>query len=319
MPIDAENRIEVSVVIPTWQRKEELAVTLDRIMQCDPLPAEILVHVDAGDIVTGPWLRAVHPDVQLLESEQQVGPGGGRNKLIRAAKEPIVVSFDDDSYPLDTDFFRRIVAVFNAFPQAALLSYSIIHRDEEIIPLSAHAGWTSMFTGCACAYRRDVFLTLDGYLDLPVAYAAEEADLAIQLYAANQRILCTSWLRVFHNTYRLHHESARVNAGTITNLALLAYVRYPASMWGYAAIQVLNRIRYSIRMGRYAGILTGISRIPGRIWHFRTFRRPVGRSVMKRYLEQRATIETTEWPGELAHYPESVTPICPTSAGVPHV
>lgn len=281
----------ISVVIPTWKRLDALAVTLDRLAACTPPPDEIVVHVDAGDDDTAPWLREHHPEVRVITSDTQVGPGGGRNKLIRAARHPLIASFDDDSYPVDPDYFDRLRDVFATFPDASVVSCTITHKNEQIGDARREAAWTSTFVGCGCAYRRDVFLQLDGYLDLPIAYGAEEADLAIQLQAIGQRVLHSHWLRVFHDTLNQHHESPRINAAKIANIALLAYVRYPASMWSHAALQVMNRVAYSLRNRRFEGILQGLRAIPTTIWQHRGLRQPVSREALRRYLEARSLRE----------------------------
>ena len=91
----------VSAIIPTWKRLNHLKETLQKLDACDPAPAEIIVHVDAGDTQTAPWLRENRSDVQVLTSNQQVGPGGGRNRLMATVQQPYVASLDDDSYPLE--------------------------------------------------------------------------------------------------------------------------------------------------------------------------------------------------------------------------
>lgn len=39
----------ISVVIPTYNRPEDLLKTLREISACDPCPEEIIVHIDAND------------------------------------------------------------------------------------------------------------------------------------------------------------------------------------------------------------------------------------------------------------------------------
>src|SRR5690606_27675631 len=100
--------VPISVIIPTWRRTEELLNTLGKLSECTPLPGEILVHVDAADEVTLGSVRAQFPHVRIGQSLQTMGPGGGRTKLMNKAKNEVVVSFDDDSWPVDHDFFGRV-------------------------------------------------------------------------------------------------------------------------------------------------------------------------------------------------------------------
>src|SRR6185369_4964106 len=172
-------------------------------------------------------IRAAFPDVRVLLSEERLGPGGGRNKLMVAATCELVASFDDDSYPIDADYFARALELFDRHPNASLICAALFHRGETIALDARDAQWTADFSGGACVYRRSVFLDAGGYVPLRVAYGMEEVDLALRLHSRGARILTTSWLRVFHDTDLQRHDDAQVTAGSIANVALLTYLRYP--------------------------------------------------------------------------------------------
>ena len=79
-------------------RKETLTETIGRILECDPAPDEVLVHVDGGDATTAIVVREQFAEVTVLESARRLGPGGGRSALVATARNKIVASFDDDSF-----------------------------------------------------------------------------------------------------------------------------------------------------------------------------------------------------------------------------
>src|SRR5688572_19535846 len=93
----------LTAIVTADRRVDELLSTLRIISQCAPPPAEIIVHVDEGEQACATAVRRAHPDVRLLVSDDRIGPGGARNRLIAAASHAIVASFDDDSYPFDSD------------------------------------------------------------------------------------------------------------------------------------------------------------------------------------------------------------------------
>ena len=93
------------------------------------------------------------------------------------------------------------------------------------------------------------------------------------------------YLRVFHDTDLSHHKSSEINAAAISNIALLAYLRYPFSYLPYGFLQLLNRIAWCIKMGRFRGILTGLIEIPFRLWTFRSFRSSISHNRLRKILD----------------------------------
>jgi GT2 family glycosyltransferase len=277
----------ISAIITAYERIEQTLATLRIIQSCTPPPDEVLVHVDANRRDCEEAIRKAFPAVRILRSKEQVGPGGGRNKLVDAAKFEFVASFDDDSYPIDSDYFARAAKLFERFPDAAVICAALYHVGEAIGLDDRHAEWTADFSGGACIYRRRAFLDAGGYVPLPVAYGMEEVDLAIRLHSRGGRILTTRWLRVFHNTNLERHADPSVTAGSIANLALLAYLRYPVSLWGIGVGQCANRLLWLLRHGRRRGILKGVTMIPAHLWANHRYRLPVSKNTVRSYLALR--------------------------------
>jgi GT2 family glycosyltransferase len=277
----------ISAIVTAYERIEQTLATLRVIQNCIPPPAETLVHIDANQIACENALRDAFPTVRILRSDTQVGPGGGRNKLVAGARFEFVASFDDDSYPIDSNYFARALEIFEKFPEASLVCAALYHAGESIGLDARTAQWTADFSGGACIFRRKAFLDAGGYVPLPVAYGMEEVDLAIRLHSHGGKILTTPWLRVFHNTDLKRHRDPRVTAGSIANLALLAYLRYPVSMWGIGLGQCANRLLWLLRNGRRRGIVKGVTMIPGHVWTNHQYRLPVSGKVVRSYLALR--------------------------------
>src|SRR5689334_1850551 len=277
----------IAAIVTAYERIEQTLATLRVIQSCVPRPDEVLVHVDANQVACEQAIRDAFPSVRLLRSVEQVGPGGGRNKLVEAAQSEFVASFDDDSYPIDSDYFARALRSFEKFPEASVICAALYHAGESIGLDEKSAQWTADFSGGACIYRRKAFLEAGGYVPLPVAYGMEEVDFAIRLHAQGGKILTTPWLRVFHNTDLKRHGDPRVTAGSIANLALLAYLRYPVSLWGIGAGQCANRLLWLVRHGRYDGIARGLTMIPGHLRAHRKFRLTVSNRAVRSYLALR--------------------------------
>lgn len=282
------NTCNVTVVIPTYCRANQLLKTIEKILSCNPYPDEIIVHIDGDDRETEEVLLSSSlTAVSIVCSSEHVGPGGGRNRAIAQAKNSLVASFDDDSYPIDTDYFQRLLILFQLFPDAAVIGASIYHLDESVAADSFSAAWAAEFIGCGCAYRKKVFLQMQGYVPLPVAYGMEEVDLALRLHHAGWSILSSNWLRVFHDTRLEHHAKPHINAASISNQLLLAYLRYPILFWGLGVIQCLSRILWLIRHGRVAGIVKGLCITPALIQQHHDYRQIVSAKSLLSFLHLR--------------------------------
>lgn len=280
--------VAVTAIVTAFRRIEQALETLRRIEACRPAPDEILVHIDANQEACAEAIRSAFPHLRVLRSTYPVGPGGGRNKLVAEARNELISSFDDDSYPLDADYFWRARASMQAFPKATMIGASIFHRGETVTADQMVVSRTASFMSGGVVFRRSDFLAAGGFVPLVVAYGMEEEDLALRFIERGLVLLTSPWLRIYHDSDRSHHTSAAVTAGTISNLALLAYLRYPTRCWSYGVLQVANRVLWSIRMGRFAGIARGLASIPRHLWRHRHLRAPVSMQAMRSRREARA-------------------------------
>lgn len=281
------DRGRVTALVTAYARTDETLRTLQTIVSCVPPPAEVLVHVDGGADTVAAAIQHAFPNVRVLTSRTHVGPGGARNLLVKEARQPFVASFDDDSYPMDPDFFGRIGDLFDAFPDAWVLAARVYHVNETVEPPRSVAEWAADFSGGGCAYQRERYLDVGGYVPLPDAYNMEEVDFALRLHAKGGKVLGTPWLRVFHDTDRARHADPSVTAASIANLALLAFLRYPAHLWAIGLAQCANRIQWLMRNGRRRGILAGVADIPARLWRHRAQRHTLPAAAVRSYFALR--------------------------------
>jgi len=273
--------IPVSVVIPTFRRCDLLAETLKSLRRCHPPPGEILVLVDYGDQETRSFLEPKFPDVRWIEAKERLGPGGARNVLLAVARYPYAACFDDDSSPIDLDFFADVRLLFEENPHAGIIAAGAIVHDDEPVPVRTRVVVpVAKFVGCGAVVRRSAFLETRGYLPLELAYGAEEVDVSLQLLDKGWAILRSDALRVRHRTSRAHQATPEITSAHIRNIALVGYLRYPLLLWSLAAAQVGRRVIWSLRNGRSAGVAHGLASIPRSIWRHRAQRAPVKARVI---------------------------------------
>jgi GT2 family glycosyltransferase len=274
----------ISVLIPTWRRAEQLAGTIHNILSCSPRPAEVIVHIDAGDDVTEPLLsRTFGTEVKILKATRPRGPGGGRNLLIRAATQSFFASFDDDSRPLREDYFARMAELLKANPDAAVIGASIVYDRHCRDTPPGEVRCAPSFEGCGHVGRVKAFKEISGYVPLRYAYGMEEVDVSLQLLDRKWRILSAPHLSVFHDTDLSHHVSPGVNGSQIRNTALKAFLRYPIRYWPLGLLQTFKRVSYSLRNRRFKGILGGLLSIPFACFRYVEFRSTVRPETIRFY------------------------------------
>ncbi len=273
--------VAITAIVTAYDRIDQTLFTLKRLAACQPAPDEILVHVDAGGQACADAIRAQFPQLRVFESQTPTGPGGGRNKLVSEARNEIVASFDDDSYPFDSSYFERARRLMDEHREAALIGANIIHRGEPVIDDIHAVIQAASFISCGVVFRRADFLAAGGFVPLTVAYGMEEEDISLRLIEGGKQLLKSSRLRVFHDTDLNHHKSALITSGSISNLALLAFLRYPLAYWPYGALQIANRVFWCLRVGRLAGIATGLASIPAHLIRHRHLRQPVSNQTMR--------------------------------------
>ena len=278
---------QVTAIVTAHKRIEQTIETLRKIQQCVPPPSEIIVHVDANQTACRDAIAQAYPNLRILLSVGTIGPGGGRNRLIGAAANELVASFDDDSYPLDQDYFQRVVDLAESFPDAAIIGNMIIHLNEPVRDLQDRHWWSSDFCGAGAVYRRSAFLATTGYVPLPLAYGMEEVDIAIRLWSLGRKVLMTEALRVFHDTDLKRHADPRITTASIANIALLVALRYPVVLWPLGCGQIANRIRWVLANGRFAGTWSGIMQVPSHIWLHRRYRQVLPARKVLEYLSLR--------------------------------
>jgi GT2 family glycosyltransferase len=280
-----DSTVPISVIIPTYNRGMAVLSVLDKIQECDPKPTEILVHIDLSDGILERELNRRFPNTTVLESPIRLGPGGGRHRCLLACNTPYAVSFDDDSYPVDTDFFSSVEQLFSEHSRVAVFEANVWHRNEPAKVRTKSLVPIPSYIGCGYAIRVAAYRQVRGHLPRhPVSYGMEEMDLSLQLFEAGWHILQAGNLRVFHDTELKHHQSSEITSGTIANVGLYAFLNYPVVGWGWGVMQMVNKIAYCIRMGRIRGICSGLLRIPGDCYCNRKYRKPVAWHTLRRFL-----------------------------------
>lgn len=252
MPDSETDGLTCGVMITTHDRREVLARTIGELKKLEPPPHEILVCSDGCTDDTEDFVRESIPSVTLLVNRHARGSVKARNQLMRKASSDIVLSLDDDSYPIQADFLTRVSALFAADPDLAVLTFpqlsdefpESLDRNDFGPPLNVGS-----FVSSGAAIRRDLFLRLGGYMSM-FYHAYEEPDYAVRCVNAGRTIRFEPSLLVRHhftgvgrNEIRTHHFHSR-------NEFWSSVMRCPMPhVIAVAGFRWIRQLGYAIRRG----------------------------------------------------------------------
>jgi GT2 family glycosyltransferase len=197
-----KRRVETTIMITTRNRIADLGHTLDVLQSLDPPPLEVLITADGCTDETAIVVRERFPQYRLCINDHSIGSVPSRDRMIRDAQGDLIVSLDDDSYPLDTNFLARLPEMFDAHPDAAVLTFSEL-RDGGVYSTGSRTPhskghYVSAYPNCAAAMRRDVYLESSGYPPFFV-HAYEEPDYALQCYGAGYAVWFEPSITIRHH------------------------------------------------------------------------------------------------------------------------
>jgi len=197
-------------MIATRNRCEELRRTLRKLSELDPMADEVLVCADGCTDGTAEMVRREFANCVLFENQKRCGSVFSRDRMLRTASGDIVLSLDDDSYPIDSDFLSRLATVFGAHPEAAVIAFAELRGEKEVLagPTAdlSKGQYVSAYPNCAAAMRRSLYGAPSKFPRF-FYHMYEEPDYALQCYAAGYGVWFEPTLRVRHHLTNAQRQS----------------------------------------------------------------------------------------------------------------
>ena len=119
--------MNISIMITSLNRSDELLRTLPKVEALDPPPAEIWVVADGCTDDTVECIKRHHPQVKLIEHEKSMGSVASRVEVMEQVSGDLVLALDDDSYPEQNDCLGKLSEWFEQNPKLASCNFSSTH------------------------------------------------------------------------------------------------------------------------------------------------------------------------------------------------
>jgi GT2 family glycosyltransferase len=258
---------DVTIVIMTRDRIDELRRTLRRHIELHDPPRIIVVDNGSGD-GTPAAIRREHPGVEVVEMGHNAGVGA-RNRGVELATTAYVAFADDDSW-WAPGALEQVVAAFERHPELGALTASVVVEpmgtDDPLTevmaasPVEGDPGLPGVpvlgFLACATAVRREAFLAVGGFNER-LHFGGEEQLLATDLAAAG-------WAIRYLDEVQVHHEpSTRRATGwrrrrDLRNTLWFLWLRRPAGSALRRSVRLLGHADVRTAVAGFASALLGV-------------------------------------------------------------
>ncbi|MCU0226655.1 MAG: glycosyltransferase [Bryobacterales bacterium] len=218
---DGGSRPPCSIIIPNWNGKDLLERYLPTVVAaCDfNLGDEVILVDNASTDGSAAWIAAHLPMVRILQLQTNQGFGGGSNRGVQAAVNPIVVLLNSDMR-VEPDFLHPLLQPFieaDVFAVAAQILFTnptkrreesgltFAHLSAGRIQLGHHVdGIEDTLKPCfypgggSSAFNRDMLLELGGFDPIYHPFYLEDTDLGYEAWRRGWRVLFQPASIVYH-------------------------------------------------------------------------------------------------------------------------
>ncbi|MEQ1747878.1 MAG: glycosyltransferase [Prosthecobacter sp.] len=229
-------------MITSRNRSDDLRRTLNRLGKMTPLADEIIVTADGCSDGTVAMIGSQFPHCSLLVNEPGQGSIYSRDQMLRMASGDLVVSLDDDSYPVDDDFFDKLNPLFAAHPEAAVITFPELRDDETFVPAfkspQTPGHYVSAYPNGAAVMRRADYLKTSGFPAF-FSHAYEEPDYALQSYDHGKAVWFEPSLVIRHHLSKTNRDNLRTHHLNARNELWSVWMRCP---WPWLPLVTLYRV-----------------------------------------------------------------------------
>jgi GT2 family glycosyltransferase len=232
----------VSVIIPSYSRRDDLCHCIDSILSQTSVSIEIIVVDDCSKDDTSEVLRRNYPDVRLISCVRRYGPSHLRNLGLKEAKGAFILFLDSDVVLPKQDIVWRMVQtlsrdlkigeiggeipVYRNIMDAAIgKRRDFFGKNHDVISKKDEKAANQMkkctyLATCNCMVRKKVAFEVGGF-DPYYNFGGEDADFGYRILRSGYSNKIDFKLGVHHHrailgrypdeTYRYHRTRVRFN------------------------------------------------------------------------------------------------------------
>ncbi|MBM3250082.1 MAG: glycosyltransferase [Candidatus Omnitrophica bacterium] len=195
----------VSVIIPSYNRKEMLSACLASVLRQDYSDTEVVVIDDGSSDGTIASFKERFPRVRFIRNEKSLGPACAKNQGLLDSRGEYVLFLDSDSELIFGDAISRMVAIMEERSSAGLIggvalldengvpvnafgkgvtfdgrSFPLALRRKSLQPLSEDLKECDYVDTCNCFVRKEVAFSAGGF-DPYYVYMGEDKEFGMKV------------------------------------------------------------------------------------------------------------------------------------------
>jgi GT2 family glycosyltransferase len=147
-------------------------------------------------------LESEFPECQIIENESPKGSIPSRDMAFRHVKSDLIISLDDDSYPEDSAFLKKVDSLVKAHPEVGAFTFPEIRNDGKPantdLSVNSSGKYIRDFPNCAGVLRRSLYGDVASYPTF-FSHTYEEPDYCLQLYSAGYGVWFEPSLTIRHH------------------------------------------------------------------------------------------------------------------------
>lgn len=240
----------VSIIIPVYRRTTWIGRCLAALaVQTPAAPFEVVIvddgspnRADMSAVLDDACNQVTVPVIRI--HQENAGPAAARNLGVSRARGEILCFLDDDSMPA-ADWLAEMVGIFAFQPNTGFVSGRTCSYDREnplplLLERTVYAGKT--FATCNIAYRRKLFVNLQGFDESFPEPSWEDNDLGLRAVWSGAFHVYNERAVVYHpheQTLEEYREKCRLNGRGAAAFSRKYLWRKP--LWGVGTPFIMAR------------------------------------------------------------------------------